>query len=163
MAPSIDRKRLLRDARKGEKKRPLPSVGRETVGIVRAVRELLPTIRELRAEGVRWAVITEALNGQGIYPPGPDGQAILLTTNRLTAMVSDLERREANKDKRAGIRSTRPGLVQPNVSKTSPKTVTLSPELQRPAKTPDDIPPVFDTEEDIRLRHLAGIQHLLKD
>ena len=162
MAPSIDRKRLLHDARKAEKERPLPSVGRETVGIVRAVRELLPTIRKLRAEGVRWAAIAEALNDQSVYPPGPDGEPVLLTTNRLTAIVSDLERRQTNKSKRALARSNRPGLV-PNVSKTSPKTIALSPELQRSAKTSGDTTVAFESEEDIRRRNLAAVQHLLKD
>ena len=163
MAPFIDKKRLLQDARKAEKERPLPSVGRETVGIVRAVRELLPIIRKLRVEGVRWAAITDALNDQGVYPPGLNGQPVLLTTNRLTAIVSDLERRQSNKSKRASARSARLGLMAPNVSQTSPKTVALSHELQPGAKTTDDIPPLHDTEQDIRRRNLAAVQPFLKD
>lgn len=111
MAPEIDRKRLLKDARKAEADRPLPSVGRETVGIFQAVRELLPTIRELRAGGVRWAAIADALNQQGIYPE-KDGQPAVLTPNRLTAIVSALERQQLSKAKKSVARQNRPDLLR---------------------------------------------------
>jgi hypothetical protein len=158
----IDKKQLLKDAVQAEKDRPLPSVGRETVGIVRAVRDLLPTIRELRASGVRWAAIAEALNAQGIYPLR-DGEPVALTANRLTAVVSVLERQQALKAKRTTARKARPGLVSSEPAKASTSSVALSPELQPRANSSGDTPAIHESEEDIRRRFLTDVQPFLKD
>lgn len=164
-SPPIDRKRLLRDALKAERERPQPSVGRETVGIVRAVRELLPTIRDLRSQGVRWAAIAEALNAQGIYP-AREGQPVLLTASRLTAIVSALERRETQKQDRVAKRRERPGLVASGSASGSTKplagSVSLSPELQ-PARKEERATSAFESEEDLRRRALANVRSFLKD
>lgn len=159
----IDKKRLLQDAVQAEKDRPLPSVGRETVGIVRAIRDLLPTIHELRAKKVRWAAITDALNAQGIYPE-QDGQSATLTTNRLTAIVSTLERRDAETTKRAAMRQVRTGLVSPKGRKGTPAiSVALSPEMQLAAKVSGDTATSYESEESLRRRAHASVQHFLKD
>lgn len=160
-SPPIDKKRLLSDALKAERERPQPSVGRETIGIVRAIRDLLPTIRELRTQGVRWAAIAEALNAQSIYPDR-EGQPVRLTASRLTAIVSTLERRETQKQDRTVKRQERPGLVGLRPIKPLASSVALSLELQPTLKKDADTT-AFESEEDLRRRALAEARSFLKD
>jgi hypothetical protein len=63
---SLDPKRLARDAKRAQAQRPDAGIGRETTGVTRAVRAGLPVIRELRAAGVTWAAIAEAMGAQGV-------------------------------------------------------------------------------------------------
>jgi hypothetical protein len=117
----------------------------------------------MRAKKIRWAAIADALNKQGVYPD-MEGQADTLTTNRLTAIVSTLERQDAKKQTRAATRQMRTGLVAPERRNRSLSTsVTLSPELQRPAKKSGDTAAAYESEDALRRRALAAVQPFLKD
>jgi hypothetical protein len=98
----IDPKQLRKDARRLQNARPETTVGRESIGTTRDIRAALPVIYELRKDGLSWPAIAEALAAQGVVQ-GKD--RIPLTTNRLTAIVSQIEEQERKKAARAGNRS----------------------------------------------------------
>ena len=102
----LDPRRLARDAKTLEVKRPAGAVGRETTGVTRAVRSLMPLIGDLRKSGVRWAAIADALALQGVV--GSDG--LPLKANRLTAVVDRIVRGEHAKAAKADARGRRPDL-----------------------------------------------------
>lgn len=180
---AIDRKRLKREARAAEKARPPRSVGRPTTGALAAVKANLDLIRELRADGVRWAAIASALSEQGIHQL-VGGERQPLTAARLTALVHSIEKRRALASARRAGRAARPGLVggatsqdgtigamdRPErpigakVDRPPPRSVKLAPELQRPANSArgSDAPPHAD-EEELRRSRLAAVRKLTKD
>ena len=107
----LDPRRLARDAKTLEAERPAGAIGRETTGVTRAVRALMPAIRELREAGVRWAAIAEALARQGVV--GPDGKP--MKANRLTAVVDRIEQGQQRKVAKVQVqvRSRRPDFARP--------------------------------------------------
>jgi hypothetical protein len=84
---AIDPKRLQRDATGLKKARRR----REGDGTMAAIRAALPVIYELRAEGVRWGDIADALCRQGLMQ-GKGKHRIPITTNRLTSLVTQIQR-----------------------------------------------------------------------
>lgn len=148
---SLDPKRLLRDAKKAQTTRPATMVGRETTGVTRAVRAALPTIRKLRATGVSWAAIAQAMAEQGVRQKGD----VPLTATRLTAIVGQVEAQDRRRDA-AAVRS-RPDLAAEPVSPVRPAP---APEPPR-GPTPAD-PPTHPTAEAIRRAGLAELNQILK-
>ena len=149
-------KRLARDAKRAQAQRPDSSIGRETTGVTRAVRAGLPIIRQLRAAGVTWAAIAEAMSAQGVT----QGEGRPLTATRLTAIVTQVEAQTRRKAEREARRRTRPDL-------------TVSPEAVPPPEPPLPVPaepalpsPIGSsaraTEEEIRRAGLHDLHQLLK-
>ena len=149
----LDPRRLARDAKTLDAKRPAGAIGRETTGVTRAVRALMPAIRELRTIGVRWAAIAEALARQGVV--GSDGQP--LKANRLTAVVDRIERGERGKAAKADARGRRPDLSTASASDTAPRRPHV-PVDGRPS-TPDTR---HRTAEQIRRDDLLDLDAILK-
>jgi hypothetical protein len=149
----LDPRRLARDAKTLDAKRPAGAIGRETTGVTRAVRALMPAIRELRAGGVRWAAIAEALARQGVV--GPDGQP--LKANRLTAVVDRIARVDRGNAAKAGARERRPDLPAARPPDVAPR---------QPHMSDDDLPSPPDTRhrtaEQIRRDDLLELEAILK-
>src|SRR5579859_486079 len=101
---TLDIKRLSRDASRFQAERSMSPSSRETTGTTKAIRDVLPQIYSLREAGVQWSAIASALAAQGIV----QGKArIPLTTNRLTALVRQIElqnqRRAAKQIKESSV------------------------------------------------------------
>lgn len=151
---SLDPKKLRQDAQRLHGARSATGVGRETLGTTKAVRAALPVIYELRKTGVSWPAIAEALGAQGVVQ-GRD--RVPLTTNRLTALVTQIEdqvRRKAAK------------VVHRNRNDTTEKAagpvrpLTLSPDFAN--VFPDTSQPPTSTAEGLRRDALQRLQTILK-
>lgn len=150
----LDPKKLRQDAKRLQSARPGSMIGRESTGTTRAVRTALPVIYQLRQDGVSWPAIAEALAAQGVVQ-GKD--RIPLTTNRLTALVSQIEQQEHKKASKAGNRR-RGDAVNPPAEPV--KRLSLSPDLvTRPV--PFDPDPSL-SEDELRRAALENIQDVLK-
>ena len=150
----LDPKQLRQDARRLQNARPGTSVGRESTGTTRAIRTALPVIYQLRKDGVSWTAIAEALAVQGVVQ-GKD--RIPLTTNRLTAIVSQIEEQDRKKANKAGnrVRSD-----TPHHPAEPARRLSLSSDLTtRPA--PLD-PQPSSTEDELRTAALENIKSVLK-
>jgi len=149
----LDPKKLRQDAQRLQKARRASLVGRETTGTTKAIREALPTIRQLRKDEVSWPAIAQALAAQGVVQ-GKD--RIPLTAKRLTALVSQIEARERKKALKAGNRERR-DTVKHQVERVP--RLTLSPDLVSPTET-SDLP--SSTEDDLRRAAFEKLQTVLK-
>ena len=152
---AFDPKKLRKDAQRLQGARPETTVGRESIGTTRAIREALPDIYKLRKDGLSWPAIAGALAIQGVVQ-GKD--RIPLTTNRLTAIVSQLEEQERKKASKAGNRARRSDA--PNHPTEPARRLSLSSDLTSRPASPDPIP--SSTEEELRHAALKNIQNLLK-
>jgi aspartokinase len=101
---SLDIKRLRADASKLQDELSKSPSSRETTGTTKAIRAALPEIYKLREQGMKWSVIAAAMAAQGIVQ---DKERAPLTTNRLTALVRQIElqneRRNAKRARKAAI------------------------------------------------------------
>lgn len=96
----VDYKQFRGDAAKLQVERSKLRSTRETTGTTKAIRAALPHIYGLREDGVQWAVIAAALAAQGIV----QGKArIPLTTNRLTALVRQIELQNQKRAAKTGV------------------------------------------------------------
>lgn len=150
----LDSKKLRQAALRLQKARGTSPIGRETTGTSKAVREALPIIRQLRKDGVSWAVIAQALAEQGVVQ---GKNRIALTTGRLTALVSQIEAQERKKSLKAGPRDRGDTVERPA---ESVRRLTLSPDLAGSAETSNV--PQLSTEDDLRRAALEKLQTLLK-
>lgn len=158
----LDPKRLARDAKRAQARRPDTSIGRETTGVTRAVRAGLPVIRQLRAAGVTWAAIADAMSAQGVR----QGEGKPLTATRLTAIVTQVEAQERRKAEREARRRTRPDLAVAPEAISPPAPATPLPPSHPPAALPA-LPATPGsgaraTEEEIRRAGLHDLHQLLK-
>jgi hypothetical protein len=152
---TFDPKKLRKDAQRLQGDRPEVTVGRESIGTTRAIREALPDIYKLRKDGLSWPAIAGALAIQGVVQ-GKD--RIPLTTNRLTAIVSQLEEQERKKASKVSSRAIRSDA--PNHPTEPARRFSLSSDLiSRPASS---APNPSSTEEELRHAALKNIQNLLK-
>ena len=104
---TLDLKRLRIDASRFQIERSKSRSSRETTGTTKAIRAALPEIYSLRKDGVQWSAIAAALGAQGIV----QGKArIPLTTNRLTALVRQIE---LQNEKRAAKRTKKGAVTEP--------------------------------------------------
>lgn len=165
---AIDRRRLARDAKAAEKARPVRSVGQPSTGALAAVEANLDMIRALRADGVRWAAIADALSGQGVHQI-VDGERRPLSATRLTGFVRVIEKRAERTAAKRTERAARPGLARPpsdgrKVAGSSPRSLALSPELQPDPNDPRDTDaPSHETEEGLRRSRLDAVRRLTKE
>lgn len=154
--PPLDLTQLKKDARSAR-----GGVRRLSPGTTALLRKNLGTIDALRAEGVTFAAIAEALAKQGVVQGTGDDQKPI-TTNRLTALYGQLKRTEA---KRAGMRRARADAADPSPkheqTRTGEPKIALSPELtpQASSDREDEQPP---DEETIRRENLKRSQRFLK-
>lgn len=145
---TLDPKRLRQDAKRLQETRP-PAAG--TTGAVRAA---LPVIYQLREEGVSWPAIAAALAKQGVVQ-GKD--RVPLTTNRLTALVSQIQQQERKKRLRQDHR-VRGDTTNRGVGRA--QRLSLSPDLAPP--TPVSKIEPASTEDDLRRAALDKLQTVLK-
>jgi hypothetical protein len=150
----LDPKQLRQDAKRLHSARPESMIGRESTGTTKAVRTALPVIYQLRQDGVSWPAIAEALAAQGVVQ---GKNHIPLTTNRLTALVSQIEEQERRKASKAGNRNRSDAPDRP----TKPaRPLSLSPDLvTRPVPSG---PEPSSTEDELRREALENIQDVLK-
>lgn len=151
---TLDPKRLQRDAKRLQKARPEPKVGRKTTGTTDAIRAALPTIYELRRGGISWPAIAEALADQGVVQ-GKNRER--LTTNRLTAIVRQIEEQEERKARKAAKRprsDIADGPAEPE------RKLSLSPELATRPATPKASS--ASDEDELRRAAFEKIQKVFK-
>jgi len=151
---SLDSKKLRQDAQRLQKERQSSLLGRETTGTTKAIRAALPIIHQLRRDGVSWPAIAQALAKQGVVQ-GKD--RIPLTTNRLTALVSQIEKQERKKKLKLGNRDR--GDTTKRQVEPAPR-LALSPDLVGPADTSDLQP--HSTEDELRQAAFEKLRTVLK-
>src|SRR6202022_909230 len=150
----LDPKQLRQEARRHQNARPDTTVGREGTGTTRAIRTALPVIYQLRKDRVSWSAIAEALAVQGVVQ-GKD--RIPLTTNRLTAIVSQIEEQDRKKASKAGNRARSDA---PNRPTGPARRLSLSSDLTTPPVPSDPQP--SSTEDERRVAALKNIRSVLK-
>jgi hypothetical protein len=138
---TLDLKRLRTDGSRLKTERSKSRSGRETTGTTKAIRAALPTIYKLREDGVQWSDIAAALAAQGIVQ-GKD--RVALTTNRLTALVRQIEQQNEKRAAKAAKKGTG---TQPKKNAMQNHRLSLSSELKaetravegRPSQSEDEI------------------------
>jgi hypothetical protein len=119
---TLDFKRLCIDASSFQTERSKLRSSRETTGTTKAIRAALPQIYSLREDGLQWSAIAAALAAQGIV----QGKArIPLTTNRLTALVRQIE---LQNEKRAAKQAEKGAVTEPKNIAIQNRRLSLSPE-----------------------------------
>lgn len=120
---TLDLKRLRIDASRFQTERLKSRSSRETTGTTKAIRAALPQIYSLREDGVQWSAIAAALAAQGIV----QGKArIPLTTNRLTALVRQIE---LQNQKRAAKKTKKGEVTEPKENAMQNHGLSVSPAL----------------------------------
>lgn len=151
---TLDPKKLRRDAKRRQLDQPQPRIGRKTTGATDAVRAALPMIYELRGDGISWPAIAKALGDQGVVQ---GKERTPLTTNRLTALVRQIEVQEAKKATKSSKRDRTDVTTHP--AKPTRK-LSISPDLAaRPLVS--DGPPVLD-EDELRRTAFEKLQTVFK-
>jgi hypothetical protein len=136
----LDPKQLRRDAKRRQKARLQQKVGRTPTGATDAIRAVLPTIYQLRQEGLLWRTIAEAIGDQGVVQ---GKKRIPLTASRLTCLVRQIEVQEAKQARKSGKRDRSDAANQP----AEPvRKLSLSPDLA-PRPVASDGAPVLDEDE----------------
>lgn len=153
----LDPKRLVRDAKKAQTARPATLVGRETTGVTRAVRAALPAIRTLRAAGVTWAAIAQAMAEQGVRQKGN----VPLTATRLTAIVGQVEAQDRRRSA-AAISRGRPDLAGATPASRDPVGPAHPPPREPAPADPPNRPAAHPSAEAIRRAGLAELNRILK-
>lgn len=146
----VNPKQLRSDASKFQADRSKSRSGRETTGTTKAIRAVLPHIYSLRQDGVQWAAIAAALAVQGIV----QGKArIPLTTNRLTALVRQIElQNQKRAAKKEVVREANEiaiqdhGLSMPPALETKPRTI-VGEEARRPHRRSQSTSQATDSQE----------------
>jgi hypothetical protein len=155
----LDIKKFRRDAKQLHAKGQSREDRRETTGATKAIRTALPDIYAMRKEGMQWSVIAAALALQGVVE-GKD--RIPLTTNGLTARVSQIEQQERKLAAKAPAKP-QPQTFGAKVGTPGPK-LTLSAELRtKPAS--HDLPSRSLSPNEDQLRRLAieNVRQILKE
>jgi len=149
---TLDLKRLRTDASRLQTERSKSRSSRETTGTTKAIRTALPEIYKLRKDGVQWSAIAAALAAQGIVQ-GKDG--VPLTTNRLTALVRQIElqneKRAAKAPKKGAGASSKKFAMQN-------QRLSLSPELGAETRAVEGRPP--QSEDEIRRLAFERVQRM---
>ncbi|XUJ36332.1 hypothetical protein ACQ5SK_15705 [Bradyrhizobium japonicum] len=149
---TLDIKRLRADASRLQNERSKSRSSRETTGTTRAIRAALPEIYKLREDKVQWSAIAAALAAQGVVQ-GKDQTP--LTTNRLTALVRQIE---LQNEKRAA-KTARKG-VSPKAQKFAMQNqrLSLSSELKAETQAVEDRP--SESQDDIRRLAFERVQRM---
>jgi len=151
---TVDLKKLRRDASRLQKTRPQSTVGRRTTGTMEAIRKALPTIYQLRREGISWPAIADALADQGLVQ-GKNRDR--LTTNRLTSIVTQLEAQAERQARKDAGRAIRPDVARDD--RQTPAKLSLSNDL---TGRPEGQPASVSAEEELRQAAYEKLQSVLK-
>lgn len=149
---TLDLKRLSNDGSRLKTKRSKSRSGRETTGTTKAIRMALPTIYKLRKDGVQWSDIAAALAAQGIVQ-GKD--RIPLTTNRLTALVRQIEQQN---EKRAAKAVKKETGRKPKKFAMQNHRLSLSSELKAETRAVEGRP--SQSEDEIRRLAFERVQRM---
>ncbi|MGY3602752.1 MULTISPECIES: hypothetical protein [unclassified Bradyrhizobium] len=149
---TLDLRRLRTDASRLQTERSKSRSSRETTGTTRAIRAALPEIYKLRDDGVQWSAIAAALAAQGIVQ-GRD--RIPLTTNRLTALIRQIE---VQNERRAARPAKKGAGTKPKKIAMQNRSLSLSPELRAETQAVDDRPP--QSEDEIRRLAFERVQRM---
>jgi hypothetical protein len=152
---TLDLKRLRADASRLQTERSKSRSSRETTGTTKAIRAALPAIYKLREEGVQWSAIAAALAAQGIVQ---GKHRIPLTTNRLTALVRQIELQKETRvaksaEKGAGTKSNKFAMQNQRLS--------LSPDLRAETRAVGDRP--SQSEDEIRRLAFERVQRMTEN
>lgn len=152
---TLDLKRLHADASRLQAERSKSRSSRETTGATKAIRAALPAIYKLREDGVQWSTIAAALAAQGIVQ-GKD--RIPLTTNRLTALVRQIELQKEKRfakspKKEAGTKSQKFAMQN--------RRLSLSSDLRAKTRAVDNRP--SQSEDEIRRLAFERVQRMTED
>jgi hypothetical protein len=152
---ALDLKRLRRDAKRLQEKRSKSHSGRATTGATEAIRAALPEIYKLRDQGVLWSEIARALGKQGVVA---GKKRLPLTTNGLTARVTQIEQQDRNA---AAIKIKKSQSASPSKTNALQKHhLALSEELAADIRTTDGRSP--QSEDDLRRSALKRVQRMTR-
>jgi hypothetical protein len=154
---ALDLKRLHRDAKRLQEQKLKSRAGRETTGTTKAVRAALAEIYQLREEGVQWSDIAKALADQGVV----QGKAHSpLTTNRLTALVRQIEKQrqaaQAKSAKKSAIAASSP------INALQNQRLVMSSELEA-NKLTTDIRPSSQSEDELNRLAFEKVRRMTKE
>lgn len=150
---TLNLKRLREDAKKLKTAHSKTRSSRETTGTTKAVRAALPEIYRLRDDGVQWAVIAAALAAQGVVQ-GRDRQP--LTTNRLTALVRQIEVQAEKRRVRQSAKLSSPVRTPKNALQIM--HLSLSSDLKADTRTIEDRS--SQSEDEIRRLAYERVQRM---
>lgn len=149
---TLDLKRLSTDGSRLKTERSKSRRGRETTGTTKAIRAALPTIYKLRKDGVQWSDIAAALAAQGIVQ-GKD--RVALTTNRLTALVRQIEQQNEKRAAKAANKGVSP---RPKKIAMQNPRLSLSSELEAETRAVEGRP--SQSEDEIRRLAFERVQRM---
>jgi hypothetical protein len=127
-------------------------------GTMAAVRTALPTIYQLRAEGVHWSEIASALGRQGVTQ-GKGKNRIPITTTRLTSLVTQIEHATATVNQQP---RRRPSQTEQTSETNALQNHRVSLALELNTKTEALEREPGPSEEDLRRAALDRIQDVLR-
>lgn len=140
---TLDLKRLRADAANSKTARSTSGSSRETTGTTKAIRAALPEIYKLRDQQVQWADIAAALAAQGVVQ-GKDRTP--LTTNRLTALVRQIELQTEKRQAKQSQKKTPIARLSENALQS--RHLSLSSDLKADTRAADKRP--SQSEDEIR-------------
>lgn len=149
---TLDLKRLRTDASNLQTERSKSRSSRETTGTTKAIRAALPEIYKLRKEGVQWSAIAEALAAQGVVQ-GKD--RVALTTNRLTALVRQIELQNEKRDAKAAKKGAG---TKPKKIAMQNHRLSLSSEIKAETRAVEGRP--SQSEDEIRRLAFERVQRM---
>ena len=149
---TLDLKRLRGDAISLQNEQSKTRPSRETTGTTKAIRSALPEIYKLRDQGIKWCVIATALAAQGIVQ-GKDRSP--LTTNRLTALVRQIELQNEKRDTK---RAKKHGVPTAQKNAMQNQRLSLSSDLK--ADTHTTVDRSSQSEDEIRRLAFERVQRM---
>ncbi|MGX4806861.1 hypothetical protein [Bradyrhizobium guangdongense] len=154
----IDLKRLRGDMKRLKAARVASPIGKIKTGATEIIRSNFDELERLhREDGATWTEIASGLAAQGVT----QGKGQPLTGRRLTALMHNIRTR-AEKLKGKAIVRDRTQILPERSQKdgrTARKTVSLSPEMNRPLG--GSVPDQTISEDEIRRTELTKHAHLL--
>jgi DNA-binding transcriptional MerR regulator len=155
----LDLKRLTSDAKATRKKR----LENEKVRTFSAIQSAMKRITKLRAAGVRWREIAEALAAQGIEQGTGDARKPL-TASRLTSIVNKLQAADQRRAEKLAGRGNRSDLSKQSAKSETPVKLQLSNELALHTEDATTITnAVHEDAEMLRRERLANVRAFTKD
>jgi hypothetical protein len=165
----IDFKRLRREVERRKSARSTSSHGRIKTGATAVIREHLPDLERMHADGAIWDEIAAGLSAQGVR----QGNGKPLTGRRLTALIHNIKTREAKlAPGRTNALSSEAARVEPRHRPTTAaisqakqhpgrSALTLATEMAEPKAARAQTSPDLD-EQALRRAEFAQHAHLLK-
>jgi hypothetical protein len=125
----IDFKRLRREVERRKSARSTSSRGRIKTGATAVIREHLPDLERMHADGAIWDDIAAGLSAQGVR----QGNGEPLTGRRLTALIHNIKTRDAKLASGvANVSSSETARIEP---RHHPTTAAISQAKQSPGRS----------------------------